>query len=344
MILVAGGTGLLGTRIVGLLRQRGAGVRVLTRARSRADHLGPGVGIVEGDLADVAAVRSAVDGARSVVSGVQGFFGTKGGSPATIDRDGNRNLIRAAREAGVEHLVLVSVRDASPDHPMDLMRMKYAAEEDLKASGLAWTIIRPAAFMETWCEVLGRPLREKGRTRVFGGGRNPINWVASSDVAAFVDLALRDPALRGQTIEVGGPENLTMTEFVEVFRSETAATGGVGHVPLAAMRAAAFVMKVVNPGVARVMHAGIVMDTKPQAFAASPTRLRYPSIPVTTLAEVVRRDFADSPGAGRARGSSVKVAARPQTDESNQHETRFSGRSVETKRNIVNTSSRGNSC
>jgi NADH dehydrogenase len=299
MILVAGGTGLLGTKVVGLLRQRGVGVRVLTRARSRADHLGPGVEIVEGDLRDVAAVRSAVDGARSVVSAVQGFF-NKGGSPATIDRDGNRNLIRAAREAGVEQLVLVSVRDASPDHPMDLMRMKYAAEEELKASSLAWTIIRPAAYMETWCEVLGRPLREKGKTRVFGGGRNPINWVSSSDVARFVDLALADPALRGKTIEVGGPENLTMTEFVEVFRSETAAGGGVGHVPLAGMRVGAFVMKLVNPGLARLMQSGIVMDTQPQAFDSSPTRRRYPSIPLTTLAEVVRRDYADSPGAARA--------------------------------------------
>jgi uncharacterized protein YbjT (DUF2867 family) len=272
---------------------------VLTRARSRADHLGPGVEIMEGDLGDVAAVRSAVDGARSVVSAVQGFFGTKGGSPAIIDRDGNRNLIRAAREAGVEQLVLVSVRDASPDHPMDLMRMKYAAEEDLKASGLAWTIIRPAAYMETWCEVLGRPLREKGKTRVFGGGSNPINWVSSSDVARFIDLALADPALRGQTIEVGGPENLTLTEFVEVFRSETAASGAVGHVPLAGMRVGAFVMRLVNPALARVMQAGILMETQPQAFDASPTRRRHPSIPLTSLAEVVRRDFADSPGATR---------------------------------------------
>src|SRR5205807_3440449 len=156
------------------MRKRGLDVRVLTRERSRAEHLGSGVEIVQGDLSDAAAVRAALDGAQSVVSAVQGFFGTKGGSPASIDRDGNRNLIRAARETGVEHLVLVSTFDASPDHPMDLMRMKYAAEEDLKSSGLAWTIIRPRAYMETWCDVLGRPLLNKGKTQVFGRGRNPV--------------------------------------------------------------------------------------------------------------------------------------------------------------------------
>jgi len=297
MILLAGGTGRLGTKVVTRLRQRGLDVRVLTRDRRRATHqAGAGVDIVEGDVRDYAAVRCAVEGAQTVVSAIQGFAGTKDGSPATIDRDGNRNLIRAAREAWVEHLVLVSVWDASPDHAMDLMRMKYAAEQELKGSGLAWTIIRPSAYMETWCEVLGRPLLQKGKTQVFGRGRNPINWVSTSDVARFVELAIIDPAMRGGTIDVGGPENLTMSEFVKVFQTDTASTGRVGHVPLAAMRLMAIAMRPMNPGMARQIQAGIVMDTHRQAFDALSTRNRYPSIRVTRLTDVVRRDFANSPG------------------------------------------------
>src|SRR6266849_3427602 len=129
MILVAGGSGRLGTKVVNLLGRRGEEVRALTRKQSRAAHLtGMGVEIVEGDVQDVAAVRRAMDCVRTVVSAIQGFAGTKNGSPATIDRDGNHNLIMAAREAAVDHFVLVSVRDASPNHPADLMRMKYAAE------------------------------------------------------------------------------------------------------------------------------------------------------------------------------------------------------------------------
>jgi uncharacterized protein YbjT (DUF2867 family) len=298
MILVAGGTGRLGTKVVSLLRQRGLEVRVLTRDRRRATHLtGASVEIVEGDVRDYAAVRRAVEKAQTVVSAIQGFAGTKDGSPATIDRDGNRNLIQAAREAGAAHLVLVSVWDASPDHAMDLMRMKYAAEQELKASGLAWTIIRPSAYMETWCDVLGRPLLQKGKTQVFGRGRNPINWVSTSDVARFVELAIIDPAMRGGTIEVGGSENLTMSEFVDVFRTETASTGRVGHVPLAAMRLMAIAMRPLNPSMARQIQAGIVMDTRPMAFDALKVRALYPSIPIATLADVVRRDFANSPGA-----------------------------------------------
>jgi uncharacterized protein YbjT (DUF2867 family) len=298
MILVAGGTGRLGSKVVTLLHRRGPDVRVLTRDRSRAAHLaGAGVEIVEGDVRDLAAVRRAVAGTQTVISAIQGFAGTKNGSPATIDRDGNRNLIRAAREAGVEHFVLVSVKDASPNHPADLMRMKYAAEQDLRASGLAWTIIQPTAYMETWCEVLGRPLLVKGKTQVFGRGRNPINWVSTTDVAEFVVLATVDRALRSEVIEAGGPENLTMTAFVDNFRTETGSSGTVGHIPPVAMRLMGVAMSFVNPEMARQIQMGVIMDTRPQAFDASETRRRYPSIPLTHLAEVVTHDFANAPGA-----------------------------------------------
>ena len=49
--------------------------------------------------------------------------------------------------------------------------MKYMAEQKLKASGLAWTIIRPTAYMETWPSLIGEPLLETGRTRIFGRGK-----------------------------------------------------------------------------------------------------------------------------------------------------------------------------
>ncbi len=292
MILVAGGTGTLGSKVVGLLAGRGARVRVLTRDHSRARNLGVRVETVEGDVRSAATLRQAADGAQTVISAIQGFAGTPKASPASIDRDGNRNLIRAAMEAGTEHLILVSVRDASPSHPMDLMRMKYAAEQELKDSGLAWTIIRPSPYMETWCEVVGRPLLEQGKTMVFGRGANPINWVSAWDVARFVDLAAADPALRGRTIEVGGPENLTMTEFALLFQHETGAEGKIGHIPRPLMRLASIVAKPINPAMARQIQAGVVMDTEPQAFDASATRRRYPSIPVTNLAAAIRQDFA----------------------------------------------------
>jgi uncharacterized protein YbjT (DUF2867 family) len=302
MILIAGGTGTLGSRLVSLLAERDERVRVLTRDPARAVGLDTRAEVAVGDTGNPESLRRAVAGAHTVISAIQGFAGTPGASPESVDWDGNRNLIRAALAAEARHMILISVRDASPRHPMALMRMKHAAEQELTASGLAWTVIRPSAFMETWCEVLGRPLLEKGKTMVFGRGANPINWVSAWDVAGFADQAAADLALRGLVIEVGGPENLTMTEFVRAFRRETGANGRIGHIPRPLMRIGSIVARPINPAIARLIQAGLIMDTQPQAFDASATRQHYPSIPVTSLAEVVGRDFGEPADVRRATG------------------------------------------
>jgi uncharacterized protein YbjT (DUF2867 family) len=293
MILVAGGTGTLGTRLVSLLAERGEQVRVLTRDRSRAAHLDARAAIAVGDTGNSESLRRAAQGARTVISAIHGFAGTPDTSPANVDRDGNHSLIGAALAAGATHMILISVRDASPGHPMTLMRMKYAAEQELIASGLAWTIIRPSAYIETWCEVLGRPLLDKGKGMIFGRGRNPVNWVSAWDVARFADLAVTDPALRGQVIEIGGPDNLTMSEFVRAFQHETGADAKIRRIPRPLLRAGSVLARPVSPATARQIQAALIMDTRPQALDAMAVRRRYPAIPVTSLADVLRRDFAD---------------------------------------------------
>jgi NADH dehydrogenase len=200
-------------------------------------------------------------------------------------------LIRAAKAAGVEHFVLLSVCQAAPDHPIELFRMKHRAEEELRASGLAWTIIRPTAYMETWLGILGVPLIDAGSTRIFGRGENPINFVSAHDVAHVVDRAVADPTMRGATIEVGGPENLTMKQVVETFQALTGTRGKVSHVPLPMMRVMSAMMRPLNPAVAALTQAAVVMDTRDMTFDASETRRRYHSIPVTRLAHVIQTDF-----------------------------------------------------
>ena len=76
--------------------------------------------------------------------------------------------------------------------------MKYSAEQELKASGLSWTIIRPTAYMETWAKLIGEPLVKTGRTRIFGRGENPINFVSAYDVAQFVACAAQETNMQGE--------------------------------------------------------------------------------------------------------------------------------------------------
>ncbi len=294
MILIAGGTGTLGTRVVRLLTERGLMVRVMTREPGRARHLeGDLVEVVAGDVRDSGAVERAASGSRTIVSAIQGFAGTDPTGPLAVDRLGNANLIRAAQTGGVEHFVLVSVQGAAPNHPMELARMKHAAEQQLKASELAWTIVRPTAFMEVWGTLIGEPLLKTGKTRIFGRGNNPINFVSVHDVARFVELAVVDPALRGELVEVGGPENLTMRQVAQTFGTVSGRAAKTTHVPLPMMRLASVLLRPVNPRLAGQIRAGIVMNTHDMTFDPSETVRRYPSIPHTSLAEVVRRDYED---------------------------------------------------
>lgn len=285
MILVAGGTGTLGTALVPRLVQRHLPVRVMTRTTGEPTE---GVENVTGDVRSSEDAAHAVNGANSVVSAVTGFGPLRDVTAKSVDLEGNRTLFAAAREAGVKHIVLLSVHDAAPDHAIELFRMKYAAEQALRASGLAWTIVRPAAYLETWVRLLCEPLVVKGKTRVFGRGENPINFVSVQDVARIVERAVVDHELRGQVIEAAGPENLTMNEIVETFQAQTGVTGSVGHVPRTAMRAASVALRPFNSSMAALIRAALVMDTQDMRAEAA-------GDPAYALADVCR---ATAPSSG----------------------------------------------
>jgi uncharacterized protein YbjT (DUF2867 family) len=288
VILVAGGSGRLGTLLVQRLVARGAPVRVLTRSRARAAHLaGALVEIVEGDVRVAADVQRAVDSAHVVVSAVHGFAGPGGVSPASVDRDGNRHLVDAAARTGAT-VILMSVVGAAADSPMELFRMKYAAEQHLRARGTAWTIVRSTAFLEVWIALMRETMDRAGRVMVFGRGENPINFVSVNDVAALVDRVIADPGARGQTIEIGGPENLTLTELAKAIQSAGPAVAP-RHIPRAALTAMSLLLRPFWPERARQGAAALAMDTMDLRFDPSAIGARYPDQPLTPLADVLAR-------------------------------------------------------
>jgi uncharacterized protein YbjT (DUF2867 family) len=289
MILVAGGTGTLGTQVVRLLVDRGQDVRVLTRDPARRGHLPGTVQTLAGDLRDPATIAAAVQGCATVVSAVHGFAGPGRPSPEAIDRDANRGLIQAAVAAGVGLMVLVSVLGAAPDHPMSLHRAKHAAEQALQAAGVRWTIIRPTAYLETWIGIVGAKLPDKGQALVFGPGRNPVNFVSADDVAAVVDLAVHDRSLHGQVVEVAGPENLSFTQLAERLIAVSGRAGRTRHIPLPMLRAMSLLARPDSPVLARQAQAAVVMNTTDLTVDVAAIRDRFPTVPATPLDEVLSR-------------------------------------------------------
>jgi uncharacterized protein YbjT (DUF2867 family) len=268
VILIAGGTGRLGTLVVKRLTERGLAVRVLTRDPQRASHLPKAVDVAVGDVRDQASLGDAVTGVKTVVSAVQGFAGPGGGTPATIDRDGNIHLINAALSVNAD-FVLVSAVGAAADSPMELFRMKYAAEQHLRSTGMRATVVQATAFHELWVELMNQTAARSGRPVVFGRGNNPINFVAVDDVAAAVERATTDPTTHGTTLQIGGPENLTFNQLAAAVQSAAGRTRPPRHIPPAGLHLMANTVGRIKPELGRQARAALVMDYLNLTFGPS---------------------------------------------------------------------------
>jgi uncharacterized protein YbjT (DUF2867 family) len=285
MILVAGGAGRLGREVVSRLTGSGHEVRVLTRDVAHTDGLG--VEVFVGDVRDPTTLTAATEGASAVISCVHGFVGGRGAGPREVDDEGNRNLVRAAVDAGVAHVVLLSVLDARPDHPMSLHRAKHAAEQHVRRSGLSWTILRPSSYVETWIEVVGGKVADGGPALVFGRGQNPINFVSVQDVATVAARAVTDPVLSGQVVDVVGEDNLTMTELAQALGADR-----IRHVPRGVLRVLSTVLPPVAPALARQTGAALLMDTTDMTADAAPLRTRFPEVDWHRATDIARRSTA----------------------------------------------------
>jgi uncharacterized protein YbjT (DUF2867 family) len=264
VILVAGGTGRLGTIVVRRLLDEGRAVRVLTRDPARARHL-TGAEVTVGDVRHRGDLPGALEGVSTVVSAVHGFAGPGRVTPSAVDRDGNANLIAAAEPTGA-HVVLMSVLGAAPDHPMELFRMKAAAEARLRASGLPWTIVRAGAFLELYRELLQRTAGRSGRPLVFGRGDNPVTFAAVHDVAEAVHRAVVDPRLRGRVVDVAGP-TWTFNQLAGAVADESPdRPARPRHVPRPVLHVLAAAGSTTP---ARMARAALVMDSYPFSYGGA---------------------------------------------------------------------------
>jgi uncharacterized protein YbjT (DUF2867 family) len=268
MILVVGGTGTLGKRLVPRLVERGERVRVLVRHTNGS--MPEAVEQIVGDISDTEAVNRAVAGASTVVCAVSGFGGIGGANPRSVDGLGTRALIAAAAEAGVERFVLVSVFHARADHPNELQREKYQSEQALQASGIPWTILRPSPSIERWIWVVGENVPAGGKALVLGKGENPLNLVSAEDVASVVVDAATGASPPGRVIDVAGPEDVTLLDIVDRFAAALGRPVPVRKVPPAALRAMSVLARPFAPARAWQARATAVMDSTDMAIRAQP--------------------------------------------------------------------------
>lgn len=232
MVLLAGGTGQLGGRIARELLSKGVKVRALCRRGSAYGALQRmGAEIAIGDLEDPSSLSSACAGADTVVTTANAARRGGGDTVEAIDVTGIRAIIDAAARAGTGHFVFTSVYGASVHSPIAFVKAKAGNEEYLEASGMAWTVLAPNAFMESWPgKVVGLPAVANREVVLVGEGRRRHAYIAEHDAAQFAVAAIMNPAARNRRLEVGGPKAVSWPDVVQTYEAALGRSIPVRHV------------------------------------------------------------------------------------------------------------------
>lgn len=224
-VAVAGGTGLVGGAVAAELRRRGDRVVVLSHRGEEAR--GPLPDDVEIRRADVTTGEGLVDALRGADAlAISLAFKnspmekpSRGQTFMDVDAAGTERLVAAAREASVGRVAYLSGAGAAPDADRHWFRAKWRAEEAIRGSDMAWTIVRPTWIYGARDVSLNRFLNFARRLPVvpmtnFGGQELAPAFV--EDAATLVADALGDEAAAGQVLELGGPEVMTMRDVLKV--------------------------------------------------------------------------------------------------------------------------------
>ncbi len=210
MILVTGGTGRLGERIVRVARAEGREVRVLVRRGSGYFWLNDtGAHYFFGDLRDPASLHRALRGCTHVIAAAGVRRERTDNHHGNVTQAGNMALVDAAVARGVQHLVLVSCATVAHAPEVPAFRALRAAEAHLEASGLGYTILRPGLFAASFADLLRRT-EHNGATWLPGRADAKVSPIGMGDLARIALAALSLPAVRNRTVAVGGPDTLTV--------------------------------------------------------------------------------------------------------------------------------------
>lgn len=221
-ILVVGATGNYGEPVVHQLAKDGFAVRVFTRKRERAlQKFGESFPIFEGDVGDVgndASLREALAGCYGVHVNLRGWWKDK--SHDRVEHVGTANVVRIAKESGVERFTYLSNIHARDEFAyLPHLKAKIDAEAAIRASGIPFAIFACSFFMENV-----HHLEQGDRIRVPVLNR-PYHYLAAADYCAMVSKVFQLPEAPNKRFEVYGPEAISAhqatLDFCAIVRPKT---------------------------------------------------------------------------------------------------------------------------
>ena len=210
-VLITGATGTVATAMLPRMLKAGAEVKALVRDAQKGEKLkAMGVEPVIGDLMDAAKLEAAARGMDAVISITPPNPNAVAQASVTI---------QAAVKGGVGHIIRLSAIGAAPDAPTDNGRLHFKTEEEILATGVPFTILRPNFFMQNLLGQLGT-LRSQG-AMYWGMGEGAIGIVDTRDISdCLADLGAYGGHL-GQRYILTGPESLTFADMAAILSEES---------------------------------------------------------------------------------------------------------------------------
>ena len=257
MILVTGGTGLVGAAVVKELASRGKPVAVMSRDAASIEKRFPDLGVEarEGDVTQPGSLQEAFAGIEAVVNSVQ-FPNSpienkgKGWTFEQVDYQGTVNQVEAAKQAGVARFVYVSGVGAAQDASQHWFVSKWKAEEAVRTSGITHVIVQPTWVYGPEDVSLNRFMGFAKRLPfipTFGNGQQLMQPIFVDDLARIIADALDNPDANDQTFEAGGPDQLSMDDVVRTALEVTGKKRPIFHQPAAVGKLMATLLQVL-PG------------------------------------------------------------------------------------------------
>jgi uncharacterized protein YbjT (DUF2867 family) len=246
MILVTGGTGYVGSRLVQKLAEQGRPVRLIVRDVTAARQQTPdSVEVVAGDVTEPETLGPALAGVETVIHLVAIIRERGSVTFERVNYEGTVHIVDAAKAAGVRRYLQMSALGALPDPRFPYHDTKYRAEQYVKVSGLDWTIFRPSLIFgpgDQFFTTLAGLAKLPAPFVLPDGGTAKFQPVWLWDVVDAFIKALDDPATVGQTYELGGPEIMTYKEMVRILMDATGRHRPAFSLPAGLLKPAAFLM------------------------------------------------------------------------------------------------------
>lgn len=217
MILVTGSTGLVGEQLSQVLATGRRPVVELARGlESRYGFSGEERRFVRGDLEDPEILQLALSGVESVLH-LAGHVPGRTGFAEGMEERRMQTLLTAAQAQGLDRFVYLSASGAAEASSVAWLRGKGRAEQLLRDSGLPFVILRPGPIsseQSPFFHALAVVIREVDALRLPFFCRGHLRTISVGDVAIALATALDHPKMLGQTIELGGPDVLSLAELL----------------------------------------------------------------------------------------------------------------------------------